>query len=212
VTIRELRCPNCGATADPSEFKCAYCGTFYVVMNNETRSIRKLLSVDYKLLTEIIGELDAGLKFAMQSFAHTPELRHLVSGIDRARQELSTQLSPESRNGHPRVPLAVSVQKALVELKAAEFQNTFSTNTAGFNLNTVDKLSAYLDVLVEEKKDKSQSGAKGKLIMLPGVCLKCGHKNPEGFNYCQRCGAQLKVSSESKKDETAEKPKKRRFF
>lgn len=38
---------------------------------------------------------------------------------------------------------------------------------------------------------------KDEWWMTIGVCLNCGHDNPERANYCMHCGAEIKVKKEA---------------
>ena len=38
---------------------------------------------------------------------------------------------------------------------------------------------------------------KDEWWMTIGVCLNCGHDNPERANYCMHCGAEIKVKREA---------------
>lgn len=38
MTVKELTCPRCNASVSPLEFRCKYCGAYYIVENNTATS------------------------------------------------------------------------------------------------------------------------------------------------------------------------------
>ena len=110
MTVKELTCPRCNASVSPLEFRCKYCGAYYIVENNTATSPLATDEQLKKWLLRVGKELMG--KGTWETVSKGERFDFLVKAVHVIRDSLEVELS--------RKPTIAEVEKNFAELIKAE--------------------------------------------------------------------------------------------
>jgi predicted RNA-binding Zn-ribbon protein involved in translation (DUF1610 family) len=169
MAVVSFRCPRCGASIDPKQPKCPYCGGYYVVRDGTARGVLDLSYIDEKYLVKLSERLEELLNSAMgmggfSLYTRTP--RKVLQAIEKTIHIVNLQLRKDPQTGlrYSTVPVAVSISEVLYLLEPmTKWDNELGDRAIKMDPAIMERLedivmdlSEYLEELLEKEPQKPQ--------------------------------------------------------